>query len=87
MLCPFSVIFNIAIKGFKREVWLATKPGSTNHFFLKMSCTIVIKGTSSISQEYGSFYLIVRFCVCYIVDWFFLLHVNVYVDSLYSSYR
>ena len=39
----------------KCEVWHAKKPGSTQHFFLAPS------------QEYGHCYIIVRFCVCYIL--------------------
>ena len=50
MLCfHFSGILNIAIH---REVLLTTKPGSTNHLFLKFPAP---------SQEYSSCYIIFRF--------------------------
>ena len=45
----------------KHEVWIAAKPGST-HQFLK--CPVP-------SQENGSCYLIVRFCVCCILVFLF----------------
>ena len=51
-----------------REVWLSAKPGSTHRFNLK--CPVQ-------SQENGSCYLMVRFCV---------LHIIVSVVSLFSSY-
>lgn len=53
-----------------REIWLAIKPGSAHHLFLK--CPVE-------SQEYGSFYQIVRFYllgVCFSVS----------VVQLFSSY-
>ena len=65
-----AIFFNIVMK---REVWLAIKPGSTHHFFLKMSCS-----KSGIRQllSKSSF-------LCMLA---FLLHFSVPVVPLFSSY-
>ena len=44
----------------KREVWHAIKPGSIPHNFFLLQCPLL-------SQAYGHCYIIVRFCVCYIL--------------------
>ena len=49
-----------------RKVWLATKAGSTHHFFLKMSCT---KSWKWLWLSYGSFLCVLNFSV-YVVSFF-----------------
>ena len=61
--CNFIILMLYLTLPWKREVWHAIKPGLTHHFFLK--CPLP-------SPENGHCYIIVRFCMCYILMLFLL---------------